>query len=343
MMLRVWGASHSMKIRGAGARLAALILLWTAFAGAGCGATRSSGFASTASGSSDATGTNGSGMAASGSSSALVVPPADGGANSLVVGAGQGSFSVVPASASVMVMTGQPLPTVRFQALDEGAVANAGWSIDRGEIGSISGGGVFTPSGTVGGTATVTATYGSLTATATVTVQILATEQGDPAWSATPAPPGAGGYGGVGGDGPAGPATPSQMAALAATPIADATVSLIYPYDATVFPQGILAPLLQWDPGKHVFDGAQLRIKSTYYEYVGSFTANKTPFLNLPIPQSVWNAMTLSAGGATTSVMLVFSEGGRAVGPFSETWTIAPTVLHGTIYYNSYGTSYVDN
>jgi hypothetical protein len=343
-MLRVWGTLHSMKVRGAlGARRAALIPLWTAFAVAGCGAPRSSGFASSAGGTSDATGANGSGMATSGSSSVLVVPPTDGGANSLVVGGGQGSFAVVPPSASVSVMTGQPLPTVTFQALDNGAATNAGWSIDRGEIGSMSGAGVFTPSGSVGGTAKVTATYGSLTGTATVTVQILATQQGDPAWSAIPAPPGAGGYGGVGGDGPAGPATPSQMAALAATPTADATVSLIYPYDATVFPQGILAPLLQWDPGKHVFDGAQLRIKSAYYEYIGSFTANKTPFLNLPIPQSVWNAMTLSAGGATTSVTLVFSEGGRAVGPFSETWTIAPTVLHGTIYYNSYGTSYVDN
>ena len=35
------------------------------------------------------------------------------------------------------------------------------------------------------------------------------------------------------------------MTTFAATPTADATVSLIYPYDRTVFPQGLLAPLLR--------------------------------------------------------------------------------------------------
>ena len=40
---------------------------------------------------------------------------------------------------------------------------------------------------------------------------------------------------------------------------------------------------------------------------------------------------------------LTVAKGGVAYGPISETWTVAPARLAGTIYYNSYGTQLVQN
>src|SRR5262249_13388833 len=77
--------------------------------------------------------------------------------------------------------------------------------------------------------------------------------------------------------------------------------------------------------------------------YQGYFGANKTPFVNLPIPESVWTAATLSNGGEPLAITLVFGEGANVVGPYTETWTIAQATLQGTIYYNSYGTALVQN
>jgi hypothetical protein len=253
-------------------------------------------------------------------------------------------LTIKPSSPTLTVVTGQPVPTVRFTATDlKGNPENAVWSIDRGELGNISSGGLFTPTGTVAGTGTISAVYGSLGGTTPVTVNIQTTQQGDPAWSATLPAPGAGGYGGVGGDGPGAAPTAAQMTALNGTPTADASVSILYPYDGTVWPQGLLAPLLQWNPGAHAFDSVYVDIREASYEYKGYFAANKTPFVNLPIPQQAWNAMTLSSGTGPVTVTLVFAQGATAFGPYSEKWTIAQATLHGTIYYNSYGTTLVKN
>jgi hypothetical protein len=45
----------------------------------------------------------------------------------------------------------------------------------------------------------------------------------------------------------------------------------------------------------------------------------------------------------TLTVSLTVAKGGVAYGPISETWTIAPARLAGTIYYQSYGTLLVQN
>ena len=59
---------------------------------------------------------------------------------------------------------------------------------------------------------------------------------------------------------------------------------------------------------------------------------------------------TDTAGGPTPNnvpdqltVSLTVAKGGVAYGPISETWTIAPGRLAGTVYYNSYGTQLVQN
>jgi hypothetical protein len=255
----------------------------------------------------------------------------------------QGTLVITPTAPTVAVTTGQPAPSVQFSATVGGTATSVAWGIDRGELGTIDGNGVFRPSGTIGGTGNVTAAYGGQKVTTTITVTIKTTQQGDPAWTAGPLDAGAGGYRGVGGDGPGGAPSTTQMTALAGTPTADATVSLVYPYDGTVWPQGLLAPLLQWNAGARAFDSVYVHLTEKNYEYQGYFAANKTPFANLPIPEAAWDAATLSNGGEPLVVSLVFAQGASVFGPYTESWTVAQATLQGTIYYNSYGTALVKN
>ncbi len=257
----------------------------------------------------------------------------------------QSAISITPLMPVLTLVTGQTVPTVQFTASVGGTSVIAGWSLDQAQLGSISAAGVFTPSGTIGGTANVTANVGSQMATTTVTVVLQTTEIGDPSYSAAGFDAGAGGYQGVGGNGPGAPPTTTQVAALNGTSTADSSVSLIYPYTGTVWPQGLLAPLLQWNPGAHSFDSVYVDLKDKAYEFKGYFAANATPFVNLPIPQAAWQAATLSnvGGGDPLTLTVIFGQSGKAYGPYTETWTIAQTGLQGTIYYNSYGTALVQN
>jgi hypothetical protein len=254
-----------------------------------------------------------------------------------------GPLTIAPLMPVVTVVAGQPVATQQFTAYVGGIQTPVNWSIDRGELGTISSTGLFTPAGTLGGVGNVTAMYGKATQTTTITVVIQSTDHGDPAFSATGPDAGAGGYGGVGGDGPGAPPSATQVTTLGGAPTADATVSLLYPYSGTVWPQGLLAPLLQWNPGAYTFDSVYVHIQEKGFEYKGYFAANKSPFVNLPIPQSAWDTMSYSNGGEPVSVTLVFAQGTMAFGPYTETWTIAQAALQGEIYYNSYGTSLVKN
>ena len=138
------------------------------------------------------------------------------------------------------------------------------------------------------------------------------------------------------------PATSIQMGVLNGAPSADPAVTFLYPYDQTVFPQGILAPLFQWttDPATP-FDSVYIHVTESFFEYKGYFQvqAGVPSFRNHPLPQAAWNALAYSNGGEPVSVQLVFSQDRAAPGPWSETWKFAlKENRDGTIYYNSYGT-----
>ncbi len=256
-----------------------------------------------------------------------------------------GALALAPLAPTLTVVTGQPVPTQQFTCTSSGQpVSGVAWSTNQGAIGAIDSTGKFTPTGTVGGVATIMASVGGQTVSTTVTVNLQATDKGDPGFTSTAADAGAGGYGGVGGNGPGAPPSATQLGTLSGTPNADATVSMLYPYDGTVWPQGLLAPLLQWNPGPHAFDSVYVHIQEASYEYKGYFASNTTgAFVNLPIPQQAWSAMAFSNGGEPVTISLVFGQGSSAYGPYTETWTIAQATLQGTIYYNSYGTGLVKN
>jgi WD40-like Beta Propeller Repeat len=289
-------------------------------------------------------------------------------------GATQG-FDVVPVPLQTLtVPIGATMPTVTYTATLNGNPISAGWSVDRGDLGSVAAGPAstttFTPTGTTGGLVNVIAGLNGMTLSRQVFIQLTGSQNGsnpsNPA-EATQIPSmlaqltAGGGVGGVGGEG-IGPAV-SDMPTLAAlgAPAGNGQaqgLTFLYPYDKTVFPQGLLAPLLMWSWSTGDADAIQIKLAtaSGSFSWTGTFgrppilAQTGGPFIRMPIPQDVWTIATNTAGGKTPSgmpdtltVSLTVAKGGVAYGPISETWTIAPAQLAGTIYYQSYGTQLAQN
>ncbi|MDB4945764.1 MAG: hypothetical protein JWP97_5298 [Labilithrix sp.] len=254
-------------------------------------------------------------------------------------------LALAPLDPVVTFTTGMPAPTVKFTATSAGSGGSvpATFSIDRGELGSIDlSTGLFTASGNVGGKAKITATWNGRTATTSVTVKIKASDNGLVGVDAGGG--GAGGNGGVGGEGYGGAVDPATKAVLAGTRVADPGLTFLYPYDKTVWPRGVLAPLLQWRAGAQGdYDAVSIKLTENAYEYEGTFARTATPFAHHPIPPTAWKQLLASNAGEDVTVTIVLSKGGVAYGPLTETWKIASAPLKGVVYYNSYGTKLAKN
>jgi hypothetical protein len=110
---------------------------------------------------------------------------------------------------------------------------------------------------------------------------------------------------------------------------------VLYPYNGTVFPAGLLPPVIQWEQAGSV-SAVRLRIQSTYFDYTGCFGANASN--RLSIPESVWStaAAQSQGGGDPFTVELTTMSGGTVMGPLTQTWTIAQGNLEGVLFYNTY-------
>ncbi len=280
------------------------------------------------------------------------------------------SFSVSPKKLqTITVEMGENNPSVEFEALLGDKPVKAGWSVDRGDIASITVGasktGTITPTGLVGGIVTVTAALNDNVVKREVLVQITGTQNG-----ADTSNPGqtaqipsqvadlvaGGGPGGVGGEGLGGKVTDEDLLNELNDPSETGEgeeLALIYPYEGTVFPRGILAPLISWDwsPGDAEAVKIELTTESGSFSWSGTFgrpailaDAGRA-FVQHPIPQNVWEAATNSADGKSDKLLLslTVAEGGKAYGPLKQEWVIASARLSGTIYYNSYGTNLAKN
>jgi hypothetical protein len=255
------------------------------------------------------------------------------------------AIAIAPLDQVVTFVSGSPAPTITYTATtSNGTKVPATFSIDRGEIGTITlGGGVFTASGNVGGKAHVTATWNGKSASTSVTVKLSVVDNGGTAVDAG-ADGGSGGVGGVGGEGPGGPVDAPTQATLKKPPVADPGLTFLYPYDKTVWPRGLLAPLLQWAVGAQGdYDAVRITITEDAFSYDGYFAKTATPFIHHPILQNAWKQMALSNAGEDVTISLVFAKGGVAYGPLTEKWKVASAPLKGVVYYNSYGTRLVEN
>lgn len=115
-----------------------------------------------------------------------------------------------------------------------------------------------------------------------------------------------------------------------------AALRMLYPYESTVFPRGLIAPLLMWDGPSA--DLVYVHLHSSSFDYKGCFKPSGPNQLQLP--QKIWDQGTDRTGGATDTYLLELttSTGGVASGPVAQHFTVAKATLKGSIYYNSYAT-----
>lgn len=273
--------------------------------------------------------------------------PADGPGADRPLSSEAGKFVVVePAGQQLVVELGKSVPTVQYVAKLGGQEVPAKWRLDRGELGTITSAGLFTPAGNLGGVGQITAVVGSLEGSTTVKITLKMEQNGLTTQNGNPGP---GGFGGVGGEGLGPAVTPAVKTVLDGATTADPSLKLLYPYDKTVWPLGILAPLLQWNKiPQGLGDGVLIELTGSEFSYKGYFGRPAALdvaalLLRHPLPQNVWKAATHSAAGGTLTLKVVIAADGKAYGALSQTWTIARGALRGTVYYQSYGTNLAKN
>jgi hypothetical protein len=279
------------------------------------------------------------------------------------------TLTVKAESTTVTVNIGEALPEVAVTAFLGDEPVKVAWSVDRGDLAGVTPGvgseTKFVPTGNAGGEVTVTAVVGKQQAQVVITVQIRGSQNG-----ADKSIPGqamqipssvgklteGGGPGGVGGQGLGIAIKDKGILDALDNPSSDGSDSnlkLVYPYDGTVFPRGVLAPLVAWDWSRGDAEAIKLELsnKSGSFHWSGSFgrpailadTAGS--FVQHPIPQDVWERASNSASGKADPLTLAVTvaSGGKAYGPVEQHWVVADARLSGIIYYNSYGTQLAKN
>jgi hypothetical protein len=288
-------------------------------------------------------------------------------------GAVTNTLEVEPvADQTLDVIVGQTPPTLTYTATFNGQPIEVAWSVDRGEVGTAMAGpsssSLFTPSAASGGVVTLVAAVNGLSVERKILVNLGADQNGAGTSPAEQAqiPTGladlseGGGVGGVGGEGlgtPIDPTLTNELETPSQNGVTEA-LGLLYPYNGTVWPRGMLAPLLQWNWSLGDADAIRIEMATTSgsYSYSGVFgrpailSQTGGPFIRHPIPQDAWNQATNTAGGqaldGTTDgliVRLTVAKDGVAYGPIEQTYKVAPARLAGTIYYQSYGTNLAKN
>lgn len=111
-------------------------------------------------------------------------------------------------------------------------------------------------------------------------------------------------------------------------------VRFLYPYDQTVFPRGMIAPLLMWEGATP--SALYVHITASEFDYEGCVLP--TGVGQLQFDQNMWNlAGEKSKGGSDPfKVEVAFVEGGNVRGKLEMSFVIARATVKGSIYYNSY-------
>jgi hypothetical protein len=294
-------------------------------------------------------GTRADASAPDGGASAFDNPNGRGDAASVLDAASGGSdYALTPVDATLTIEHGAAAATLQFEVkTGSGKHVDARFELPDDSLGAISQEGVFSADGTRAGTITIEAHIGTQVLRTTLVVAIHWIQNGgsiDPASAQA-----SGGYGGVGGEGPGGAASDALKKALDGAPQSDGALHFVYPYDGTVFPLGMLAPLPMWSPASMpAADGVMLHLSAQNFEYRGYFgrptaLAAGAAFVRHPIAQEVWDAATHAAAGGTLKLEVTLANGSVARGPISLTLKIAAGTLKGTVYYQSYGTNLAKN
>ena len=192
------------------------------------------------------------------------------------------SITVSPATTTLTVTNTATPPTAQLSAIAKyadgsSAPVDASWTVNLPNIAGVGAGtGLVTPSGSTFGDVSVTATVGALSAGASVAVNLVAK---------------------INPGNVSGSAQTSLDGATAADP---AVTTFAYPYDATVFPQGLLPPEQQWNGGA-MSDSYSLHYTAPSIDLTVYLTADPPSRFTLPV--AMWNTLTSSApsSGSTST------------------------------------------
>jgi hypothetical protein len=222
------------------------------------------------------------------------------------------SITIDPPTATVESLNGMPVTqpfTVTGHYKDgSSAVLDSGvtWATSAPQVGAIDAAGLYTASGSVGGTVQLQATEGNQTATATLVVKLHV--QANTAG-----------------------ATPDVITALQGATQPDAGVVWAYPYDGTVWPRGLLPPTLMWNGGAPS-DFYEVHFKNATFELEDYVATGTAPTSRVPLDPTTWQKFVDSTSG-DTQITVTRWDGAAATVVASHTWTVAPASMRGTIYY----------
>jgi hypothetical protein len=137
---------------------------------------------------------------------------------------------------------------------------------------------------------------------------------------------------------PAGLSAPDVQTLMAGGP--PDKLKWLYPYDGTVFPRGLLAPLLMWDGG--AADAVYVHMQAQMFDYKAVLKPTLDPASMAPqiaLPDDVWAMAGQKTGGKADPFTLELSArvGGVVSGPITLHFIIAQATVKGSIYYNTYG------
>jgi hypothetical protein len=124
---------------------------------------------------------------------------------------------------------------------------------------------------------------------------------------------------------------PTAQTQLNGASAPDPNVVWAYPYDGTVWPRGLLPPILQWNGGAAT-DDYYVHIQSPTFELEEYTTATNAPASRVALDPTTWQKFVDSTSGGT-QVTVSRWDGAAATLLANHAWTIAPASMRGTIYY----------
>ena len=223
------------------------------------------------------------------------------------------SVSIVPSDPVIDVVNGAVPAPIAFKATGKTSQGltvpvTGTWSYDRFDVASMDQtGGALTATGFVGGVGNVTFTHKALSAKTTATVRLEMTADPQSIDSAIKA-----------------------KFSTASDP--DAALALLYPYDKTVFPRGLTSPVVQWGGGAAT-DVYHVTMTAPTASFETWTTAAPPSRYAMPVlPIDVWKKITDSTTG-DLKVAIQRYDGTKAYLAKTQTWTVAPANLTGTIYF----------
>jgi len=127
----------------------------------------------------------------------------------------------------------------------------------------------------------------------------------------------------------------AQISALRAGGTLPAGARLLYPYDGTVFPSGLAAPLLMWEGVAP--QAVLLAARSERLSYEGCFVPRAPG--QLSVPDTLWKAAERAGTNADDPLEIAFTllEQGKVRGPLRVSLVLSAQPMQGTLYYASYG------